>query len=157
MVCFPELIFRIRVHRFRKLRVGFRNLGFKAPPCGRGSLLLVMVSSKEGCYDSMNESIVVFVTCGSEEEAIKIANALVEDHLAACANLVSPIRSIYRWEGKIWDEKEWLLIIKTHEKRYVELEKRVKGLHSYAVPEIIGLPIVEGSSSYLHWLEEMTQ
>ncbi|MDH4220940.1 MAG: divalent-cation tolerance protein CutA [Candidatus Aminicenantes bacterium] len=105
----------------------------------------------------MNESIVVFVTCGSEEEALKIANALVEDHLAACANLVSPIRSIYRWEGKIWDEKEWLLIIKTHEKRYVELEKRVKTLHSYAVPEIIGLPIVEGSSSYLHWLEEMTQ
>jgi len=105
----------------------------------------------------MNESIVVFVTCGSEEEALKIANALVEDHLAACANLVSPIRSIYRWEGKIWDEKEWLLIIKTHEKRYVELEKRVKTLHSYAVPEIIGLPIVEGSSSYLHWLAEMTQ
>lgn len=105
----------------------------------------------------MNESMVVFVTCGSEEEALKIANALVEDHLAACANLVSPIRSIYRWEGKIWDEKEWLLIIKTHEKRYDELEKRVKALHSYDVPEIIGLPIVEGSLSYLHWLEEMTQ
>jgi periplasmic divalent cation tolerance protein len=103
------------------------------------------------------ESIVVLVTCGSEEEALKIAHALVEDHLAACVNLVSPIRSIYRWEGKIWDEKEWLLIIKTQGKNFNELKIKVKSLHSYAVPEIISLPITEGSSSYLHWLEEMTK
>jgi periplasmic divalent cation tolerance protein len=105
----------------------------------------------------MNESIVVLITCGSEEEAMKIANALVEEHLAACVNLVSPIRSIYRWKGKIWDEKEWLLIIKTQKQRFEELEKKVKFLHSYSVPEIISLPIVEGSSSYLNWLEEMTK
>ncbi len=105
----------------------------------------------------MHGPIIVLVTCGSEEEALKIANALVEDHLAACANLVSPIRSIYRWEGKIWDEKEWLLIIKTQKQRFEELEKKVRSLHSYTVPEIIGFPIVKGSSSYLHWLEEMTQ
>jgi periplasmic divalent cation tolerance protein len=105
----------------------------------------------------MKESIVVLITCGSEEEALKIANALVEEHLAACVNLVSPIRSIYRWEGKIWDEKEWLLIIKTQKQRFEELEKKVKFLHSYSVPEIISLPIVEGSSSYLNWLEEMTK
>ena len=105
----------------------------------------------------MNESIVVLITCGSEEEALKIANALVEEHLAACVNLVSPIRSIYRWEGKIWDEKEWLLIIKTQKQRFEELEKKVKFLHYYSVPEIISLPIVEGSSSYLNWLEEMTK
>ena len=91
----------------------------------------------------MPEPIVVLVTCGSEEEALRIANALVEEHLAACVNLVSPIRSIYRWEGKIWDEKEWLLIIKTQKKRFQELEKKVKSLHSYSVPEIISLPIVE--------------
>jgi periplasmic divalent cation tolerance protein len=72
-------------------------------------------------------------------------------------NLVSPIRSIYRWEGKIWDEKEWLLIIKTQGKKFDELKTRVKSLHSYAVPEIVSLPIVEGSSSYLRWLEQMTQ
>ena len=71
----------------------------------------------------MSNSIVVLVTCGSEDEAIKIANALVEEHLAACVNLVAPIRSIYRWEGKIWDEKEWLLIIKTQKDRFEELEK----------------------------------
>jgi periplasmic divalent cation tolerance protein len=105
----------------------------------------------------MSEFIVVLVTCGSEEESIKIAHALVEDHLAACVNLVSPIRSIYRWEGKIWDEKEWLLIIKTQGKKFDELKTRVKSLHSYAVPEIVSLPIVEGSSSYLRWLEQMTQ
>ncbi len=105
----------------------------------------------------MSAPIVVFVTCGSEEEALKIANALVESRLAACANLVAPIRSIYRWEGKIWDEKEWLLIIKTEKHRFEELEKRVKSLHSYSVPEIISLPIVEGSSAYLNWIRENTK
>jgi periplasmic divalent cation tolerance protein len=105
----------------------------------------------------MPKYIVVLVTCSSEEEALKIAHALVEGHLAACVNLVSPIRSIYRWEGKIWDEKEWLLIIKTQAKRVNELEIRVKSLHSYAVPEIISLPIVEGSSSYLNWIRESTK
>jgi periplasmic divalent cation tolerance protein len=103
------------------------------------------------------ESIVVLVTCGSEEEALKIARSLVEERLAACINLVSPVRSIYRWEGKIWDEKEWILIIKTQKLRFEELEKKVKSLHSYSVPEIIGLPVVEGSSSYLKWIEEMTK
>jgi periplasmic divalent cation tolerance protein len=105
----------------------------------------------------MPEFIVVFVTCGSEEEALKIAHSLVEERLAACVNLVSPVRSIYRWEGKIWDEKEWILFIKTQKERFEELERKVKSLHSYSVPEIIGLPITEGSSAYLEWLEEMTE
>jgi periplasmic divalent cation tolerance protein len=105
----------------------------------------------------MSDPIVVLVTCGSEDEALKIANALVEEHLAACVNLVAPIRSIYRWEGKIWDEKEWLLIIKTQKDRFEELEKKVKSLHSYSVPEIISLPIVEGSLAYLDWIKENTE
>ena len=105
----------------------------------------------------MGESIVVLVTCSSEEEAAKIANLLVEEQLAACVNIISPVRSIYRWEGKIWDEKEWILIIKTQKKRFEELEKKVKSLHSYSVPEVIALPIVEGSASYLKWLKEMTE
>jgi len=103
------------------------------------------------------EFIAILVTCGSEEEALKIANALVEEHLAACVNLVAPIRSIYRWEGKIWDEKEWLLIIKTQKDRFEELEKKVKSLHSYSVPEIISLPVTEGSSAYLNWIKENTK
>jgi len=105
----------------------------------------------------MSEAIIVLVTCGSEEEAVKISNALVEERLAACVNLISPVRSIYRWEEKIWDEKEWLLIIKTQRKRFQEIETRVKSLHSYSVPEIIALPIIAGSSSYLNWLVEMTE
>jgi len=104
-----------------------------------------------------SEPIVVFVTCGSEEEGLKIANALVEGRLAACVNLISPIRSIYRWEGKIWDEKEWLLIIKTQKERFGELEKKVRSLHSYSVPEIISLPISDGPSSYLKWIKENTK
>ena len=105
----------------------------------------------------MSEPIIVLVTCGSEEEALKIANALVESRLAACVNLVAPIRSIYRWEERIWDEKEWLLIIKTQRDRFEDLEKKVKSLHSYSVPEIVSLPIVEGSSSYLDWIRENTE
>ena len=89
----------------------------------------------------MSDPIVVLVTCGSEEEASRIARALVDERLAACASLVSPVRSIYRWEGKIWDEKEWLLIIKTQRQRFKELEERVKALHSYSVPEIITCPL----------------
>jgi len=107
--------------------------------------------------ERMGESIVVLVSCGSEEEAIKIANSLVEEHIAACVNIISPVRSIYRWEGKIWDEKEWVLIIKTQKKRFEDLEKKVKSLHSYSVPEIIALPVVEGFASYLKWLEENTE
>ncbi len=103
------------------------------------------------------EPIVVLVTCGSEEEAVKISNALVEEHLAACVNLISPVRSIYRWEGKVSDEKEWLLMMKTQRERFKEIEAKVKSLHSYSVPEIIALPIVEGSSSYLNWIDENTK
>jgi periplasmic divalent cation tolerance protein len=106
---------------------------------------------------SVSEAIVVFVTCGSEEEATNIAKTLVEERLAACVNMISPVRSIYRWEGKIWDEKEWMLVIKTQKKRFEDLEKKVKSLHSYSVPEIIALPIVEGFASYLKWLKENTE
>ena len=105
----------------------------------------------------MTNVIVILTTCASEEEAVKIANVLVEQRLAACINIVSPVRSIYRWEGKIWDEKEWLLIIKTGRERFEALESKIKSLHSYSVPEIICLPVVEGSLAYLEWLEEMTR
>jgi periplasmic divalent cation tolerance protein len=105
----------------------------------------------------MVEPIIVLVTCGSEEEALKIAKTLVEGRLGACVNLVSPVRSIYRWEGKVQDEKEWLLVIKTQKRRFAQLEKKVKALHSYSVPEIISLPITEGSSAYLNWIKENTE
>jgi len=102
------------------------------------------------------EPIIVFVTCGSEEEAYRISKTLVEEYLAACVNILSPIRSIYRWEGKVWDEKEWLLVIKTQKKHFEEMEKRIKSLHSYSVPEMVGLPIEKGYGPYLDWLLENT-
>lgn len=104
----------------------------------------------------MDEVIIIFVTCGSEEEALKIARALVEKHISACVNIISQIRSIYYWEGKVHDENEWLLIIKTQKKRFEELKEEIKSLHSYSVPEIIALNISEGFPPYLKWVIETT-
>ena len=97
---------------------------------------------------------IVLVTAGSEEEAANIAKALVEERLAACANIVPKIRSVYRWEGKVQDEAEALLIIKTAEAALPALEDRVRALHSYDVPEVISVKLDQGSGPYLDWLAE---
>lgn len=104
----------------------------------------------------MTDFIVILVTTGSEAEAEQIARALVEERLAACVNVLNPIRSIYRWEGKIADEREWLLLIKTRTASLPVVQARVKALHSYQVPEVIALPILAGSEEYLRWLEQET-
>ena len=96
----------------------------------------------------------VLVTAGSEEEAAKIARALVEERLAACANIVPKIRSVNRWQGKIEDDAEALLLIKTAEALLPALEARVRELHSYDVPEVIALRLDQGSGPYLDWLAE---
>jgi periplasmic divalent cation tolerance protein len=97
---------------------------------------------------------IVFITAGAEEEAVRIANALVERGLAACVNIVRPVRSIYRWEGKICDEQECLLVAKTHVAQIAPLTECVTELHSYDVPEVIAVPIETGFRPYLTWLEE---
>lgn len=102
------------------------------------------------------ESIVVYITTSGEEEAARIAKILVEERLAACVNILKDARSIYRWQGKIEDEKESLMIIKTRKELFDSLKKRVKEVHSYTVPEIIALPIIEGSEDYMNWLKEVT-
>jgi periplasmic divalent cation tolerance protein len=102
------------------------------------------------------EEIVVFITASDENEAAKIARALVEARLSACVNIIKDIRSIYSWQGKIEDEKEVLMVAKTHKPLFDSLTKRVKELHSYTVPEIIALPIAQGSEDYLKWLKEVT-
>lgn len=102
------------------------------------------------------EGIVVFITASGEDEAVKIAKALVEARLAGCVNIVKDIRSIYSWQGKIEDEKEVLMIVKTQKALFDPLMKKVKESHSYTVPEIIALPIIQGSEDYLKWLEEVT-
>jgi periplasmic divalent cation tolerance protein len=103
------------------------------------------------------ESIVVFITAPSEDEAANIAKALVEDRLAACVNIVRNLRSIYSWQGKVEDESEVLMIVKTQEKLFNSLAQKVREMHSYTVPEIIALPIVVGSEDYLKWLREVTE
>jgi len=104
----------------------------------------------------MPEQVVVFITTGSVEEGQKIAHALVEERLAACVNIISPIESIYRWEGKVHDDQEVLLIVKTAAEMLEKLAARVKQLHCYEVPEIIALSIVAGAENYLRWIDEQT-
>jgi periplasmic divalent cation tolerance protein len=98
---------------------------------------------------------IVLVTCGSIVEARKIATNVVRRRLAACANIVlGPVQSIYRWKGKVESAREVLMVIKTSAKRLEELEREVKRLHSYDVPEFLVVPISAGSREYLEWLGE---
>ncbi|MCG3112490.1 MAG: divalent-cation tolerance protein CutA [Candidatus Manganitrophus sp. SB1] len=103
------------------------------------------------------DEIVVLMTTSSKEEGEKIGRALVEMKLAACANIFSPISSIFSWEGKICQEQEALVILKSRRECFARLAEEVKRRHSYSVPEIIALPLVEGSSDYLNWIRENTQ
>ncbi|HXZ18963.1 MAG TPA: divalent-cation tolerance protein CutA [Candidatus Acidoferrales bacterium] len=103
----------------------------------------------------MTDKRVVLITCSSEEEASRIARALVVERLAACVNILeSPVRSIYRWKGRVETAMEHLLIVKTRRARIHALEAAVKRLHSYDTPEMIALPVAEGSRRYLAWLDE---
>lgn len=97
----------------------------------------------------------VLVTCATLEEARKIARGVVENHLAACVNIVThAVESFYTWEGKLENSSEYLLMIKTTEERLEELQKEILRLHSYDTPEFVVLPIVAGSEDYLKWLAE---
>lgn len=103
-----------------------------------------------------SEEIVILITTPHEDEALKIARSLVEARLAACVNIIKDIRSIYSWQGKIEDDSEVLLIVKTRKELFESLSEKVKELHSYSVPEIIALPIISGSEDYLKWINEVT-
>ncbi|MGH7831897.1 MAG: divalent-cation tolerance protein CutA [Candidatus Binatia bacterium] len=100
----------------------------------------------------MEEFIVVYVTVGSADEGERLAHTLVEERLAACVNRVGPVRSVYRWQGKVEQSDEELLIIKTKRELFERLQTRVQELHSYSVPEILALPVLQGSEPYLKWL-----
>jgi periplasmic divalent cation tolerance protein len=103
-------------------------------------------------------SRIVLVTCGSIVEARRIGSRVVRKKLAACVNIVlGPIQSIYRWKGKVESAREVLMVMKTTEKRLVELEKEVNHWHSYDVPEFVVIPVAAGSREYLAWLEEGVQ
>ncbi len=104
----------------------------------------------------MDEKILVLITAGSEEEAEKIAKGLLDERLVACVNLIGGIRSLYRWKGEVCDDRETLLMCKTERRLFARLSKKVKSIHSYEVPEIIALSLVEGWLPYLSWIEQET-
>lgn len=105
----------------------------------------------------MTEALVVLVTTPTPERAAEIARALVEERLAACGNVVPGLRSIYRWEGKVQEDAEALLVLKTTRGRFEALRERVLSLHPYDVPEVIALPVEAGSAPYLAWLAAETR
>ena len=101
----------------------------------------------------MTEAMVVLCTVGDEEAAGRIARAVVEEHLAACVNIVRGVRSVYEWKGRLEDDEELLLVIKTRRDRVEALRERLVALHPYEVPEFLALPVESGHPPYLAWLD----
>jgi len=101
--------------------------------------------------------LVVFITTSSYDEARKIASALVDQRKAACVNIVPKVNSLFRWKGKIEEAEESLMVVKTRAELFTDVVSTVKSIHSYEVPEIIALPIIEGNADYLAWLKEETE
>jgi periplasmic divalent cation tolerance protein len=100
----------------------------------------------------MTDTRLALTTAGSQEEARKIGQALVERRLAACVNIVPQVRSIYRWKGKVEESQEWLLLIKTTSAGFARVQEAIKELHSYDLPECICVPVEQGSLEYLDWI-----
>jgi len=102
----------------------------------------------------MTDKLLVLTTAGSEAEANQIAQALVERRLAACVNIIPRIQSVYRWRDKVEKSEEFLLFIKTKQVLKGELEAAIRELHSYELPEMVGLAIEYASQEYLQWIDE---
>ena len=102
----------------------------------------------------MTDKIVVLTACDSEEKAAVLARALVEQKVAACVNILPGVRSIYHWQGKVEDAQEWQLVIKSRRDLFPKLKEAIARTHSYEVPEVLALPVVDGSEAYLSWLDQ---
>lgn len=105
----------------------------------------------------MTDKILVLSTCASTDEAARIARHLVEKRLAACVNLLPGLRSIYHWQGAVEDSSEVLLLIKSRRDLLQDLTRAIASLHSYTVPEVIAVPVVDGASPYLNWMDKELQ
>ena len=105
----------------------------------------------------MPKHIVILVTCASKKEASLIATKLLDEKLIACANVIKDVKSSFWWKGKIDKAAESLIVVKTVRKNFGKIQKRIKELHSYEVPEIIAVPIIEGENRYLKWIDESTK
>lgn len=97
-----------------------------------------------------------YITAGSRDEAKKIGRALVEERLVACANVIDGMESVYWWQGKLTEDREAVLIVKTRAELVAAVTARVKALHSYTVPCVVSLPILDGNPAYLEWLTAET-
>ena len=102
-----------------------------------------------------NDYIIVLVTTANKAEAENIAQALLRERLIACANIITPVTSFFFWSGKIDRAEECLVLMKSRRDLFAELAERLKGLHSYEVPEVLAIPIIEGSKAYLGWMGEV--
>ena len=102
----------------------------------------------------MTDKRVVLTTAGSHEQAREIARGLVEQRLAACVNIVAKVESVYRWQGKVEEAEEFLLVIKTTEAAAAQVQDAIRDMHSYELPECIVISITDGSESYLKWIGE---
>jgi periplasmic divalent cation tolerance protein len=102
----------------------------------------------------MTDAIIVLVTAPTADKAAELARTLVEEELAACGNVVPGLRSIYRWEGKVHDEPEALLLLKTRATLFEPLRERVVALHPYQCPEVLRLDVAEGHAPYLKWIAD---
>jgi periplasmic divalent cation tolerance protein len=100
---------------------------------------------------------VVMTTVGSDEQAGRIAETLVQDGLAACVNIVRRVRSIYRWKGELWDDEEHLLIIKTREGLFEQVRETIARLHTYELPEVICVPVVSADDRVREWILDNTR
>lgn len=100
----------------------------------------------------MTDKIVILCTCASTEEAERLARLLVEQRLAACVNVVPAMRSFYRWQGALESAEECLLIVKSSRDLFAPLRAALEEAHSYEVPEVIALPVVDGAPAYLSWI-----
>jgi periplasmic divalent cation tolerance protein len=98
--------------------------------------------------------LIVFCTCADDQEALRLANTLVERRLAACVNVLPRVQSVYRWQGEVKLESEYLLLMKTTEERFSALRDTLTELHSYEVPELLAIPVWGGSDKYLAWIQE---
>jgi periplasmic divalent cation tolerance protein len=115
------------------------------------------MAASENVPPSPADFVVVLVTVPDEQVASRIAQALVREKLAACVNVLPGVRSVYAWKGEICNEGELLCLVKTRREIYPWVRERVLALHPYEVPEIIALPLIEGSDTYLAWLRDSTQ
>ena len=100
--------------------------------------------------------LVILVTVINQKEAVRIGEKMVHMKLAACTNVIPSIQSIYRWKGKVTNAQEVLLILKSTKPRYRALEKAIKAMHAYEVPEVIALPVTEGLEAYVRWVRDET-